>query len=406
MLSTVNQTSWIICISTILSIITNVTLAICGGGRLIAIDYENNFFQINIDKKTITGPFEKPEETYPVALEYDCANQIMYESSGDSNQEMYQMNYESAKVIGAAISFTSGEDYTALAFIGSTLYGWRENDGFRMIDPVTGDDSTIIGIQGMDFGNVGGLAFDICTNKTYGVTTTAVNSLLFTIDFNTGIASEIGDTGKVGISALTFGENCILYGSGGRFVSYEMDATDPGYIYTIDIKTGAATFWLDVTDKEFDWSWNNPKKKPGIDALAFVSYSGECLTKSPTVSPSTAPTQITTTPTKNPTNPTKTPTKNPTNPTNAPTKNPTNPTNTPTKSPTSDSSDDQRSGLFAENKEDEENDTFIIKKSIKYVVNMDYNQLFYILVAIVIFLGVNMFGYWCLAKKKKKKKNY
>eukprot|EP01084_Bolivina_argentea_P108929 194692_1 len=310
MLSTVNQTSWIICISTILSIITNVTLAICGGGRLIAIDYENNFFQINIDKKTITGPFEKPEETYPVALEYDCANQIMYESSGDSNQEMYQMNYENAEIIGDAIPFASGpsmrpyHDYTALAFIGSTLYGWRENDGFRMIDPVTGDDSTIIGIQGMDFGNVGGLAFDICTNKTYGVTTTAVNSLLFTIDFNTGIASEIGDTGKVGISALTFGENCILYGSGGRLDWHNIVPTDPGAIYTIDVETGAATFWLQVADTD-------------MEALSFVSYTGECLiiTKSPTLYPSTTPT---TTPTQIPTTtptqiPTTTPTKNPTN---------------------------------------------------------------------------------------------
>eukprot|EP01084_Bolivina_argentea_P108930 194696_1 len=110
MLSTVNQTSWIICISTILSIITNVTLAICDGGRLIIIDCCDNFYQINIDKKTITGPFGmKGEFPYHVmALEYDCTNpnQIMYASNGSGINELHQIDYESGQTI-ASVEFVS-----------------------------------------------------------------------------------------------------------------------------------------------------------------------------------------------------------------------------------------------------------------------------------------------------------
>jgi len=110
---------------------------------------------------------------------------------------------------------------TALEFVGGTLYaGFTREGGARpsqlvAIEPATGE-VTEVGVTGV-FAPLGGLAYDQTSSTLFAISAGGTPAELFHVDRFTGAAQSIGlvtigSLGVGGMTALTFGDDGVLYG--------------------------------------------------------------------------------------------------------------------------------------------------------------------------------------------------
>eukprot|EP01083_Nonionella_stella_P246421 855571_1 len=349
-------------------------------GFLYALEKNGKISKVDTITKEVTLDICDLPGKY-VALAYDCVNMKMYAAEDDEN--IHELDIPSCTRGPSAVT-NSGSHYKALAFVYSDMYGWNvDYSGIRQLDPVTGNDDTIISGDPLPMNDFTGMAYDIYTNTMYGATGENDVSWLVTFNLDTGVPYFIDSTGITDIGALEFGNN------GGLFAG--TDHADGGDIVTIDTDTGEATHFVTLNAGS------------AIRGLAYVSDDGSCVTKAPTSYPTNVPTINTKTPTLNPTisptnNPTISPTNNPTN--NPTTNNPTSITKAPTSNPTEDSgSDDDPCALFAMNKEYEENDVLENDGNVYCVGKMDSGILYHFSAMMIVFWAVNM-GFYIFGKRQ------
>ncbi|MDZ7828280.1 MAG: hypothetical protein U5K33_01945 [Halofilum sp. (in: g-proteobacteria)] len=134
-------------------------------------------------------------------------------------------------------SFLDFQFIRSIADVNGTLYGVdvKEDERLVTIDKTNADVSVVGKLQDPDdstvnFGSVGGLAYDALSNILYGVDEDSLNNDLVRIDPLNGFAKNIGKTGNADVRSLAFVDNWL----------YGVDAIN-GDLLKIDPSTGAGT---------------------------------------------------------------------------------------------------------------------------------------------------------------------
>ncbi len=130
------------------------------------------------------------------------------------------------------------------AALGDFLYTVSNRDGeFRTVDPADGHTmaSVEIMLNGQGVGGATGLAVNPDTGVFYALLKSSDTRVLATIDPETGVAQQIGDTGDK-FSSIAFDSDGILYGITGD------GADNPETLFTLSLDDATPTFVMDLSD--------------------------------------------------------------------------------------------------------------------------------------------------------------
>jgi hypothetical protein len=143
---------------------------------------------------------------------------------------LYQINPATGTLTTVGTSSISYYDFGSTT---SGVYGLDENLNLYFVNPTTAA-TTLIGPTGLHLPSGFWIGASSGSNTLY-FTMARMNSpeLLYSINTDTGVATEIGNTGVANLGAIVF-ENGALYAGSGASGTFS--------IYTLDPSTGLATF--------------------------------------------------------------------------------------------------------------------------------------------------------------------
>jgi hypothetical protein len=204
-------------------------------------DPENALFFIDPGPPPVATLIGGPGGTFHIS-EIEWRNDIIYASEPSDNSQLHFVD-PTTGLIFDTVTMTfppEGDVITAMEFVESTLYAGLTAGGggptfLSTIDPVTGVVSTI-GPTGYE-SPFGGLAWNGTT--MYGISAGGEDAELFTVDLGSGAATSVG---VVTIEGNTFGATALEFGLDG--VLYSLPNTGEnlaGHLLSIDPFTAEAT---------------------------------------------------------------------------------------------------------------------------------------------------------------------
>lgn len=179
-----------------------------------------------------------------ICSEIELGGGVVYAADTGTNTNLHLINPATGLLISTlTMTFSpDGDVFTALEFVGNTLYAGLTTEGggptFLATVNLTTGTVTSVGATGVN-SPLGGLAYDTRTRIMYAVTAGGSAGQLLTVNLTTGAATVVGPITvggtNVGTTALEFGPSGMLYALPNPF-----DAL-AGHLLTVNPATGAAT---------------------------------------------------------------------------------------------------------------------------------------------------------------------
>jgi hypothetical protein len=211
---------------------------------LLGSDAFGNIFQINTTTGNAMLIGNEPAFPLSTEIEVDPAVGKLYSHEAYFGPHLHYLNAWTGLSVSSVIH--PPMSFNGMEFINNSLYatnipGPGGPSTLEIIDPNTGLMATI-GPTG--FGPISGLAHDVNSGITYGVTAGGTPAILVSINLATGTAVPgpalfdfVSGIQLVHVGSIEFDANGVLWGGMGNNANI-----NPGWVFTINPLNGACTF--------------------------------------------------------------------------------------------------------------------------------------------------------------------